>query len=72
MSHDIEAVTLRWQRRNADRVYRVALFSEFAVGDMLPGTFAYQRLVLAVALQGLVHALRAELRRLLWVNRGPR
>lgn len=61
MSHDLDAVTARWQRRNPDQRFRFALFAEFAAGEMLPGTFVYDRLRLAVALQGVWHALRNEM-----------
>lgn len=62
MTHDIEAVTARWQRRYAEQRFVFALFSEFTVGEMLPGTYVYARLRLAIALQQAVHAFRAEVR----------
>lgn len=65
MTHDIDEVTARWQRRNGDQVFRFALFAEFSVGEMLPGTFVYQRLQLAIALQRVVHAFREGIGRLL-------
>jgi len=53
-----EQVAIRYQRRYPEQRFRFALWSEFAVGDMLPGTIVYQRLVLAIALQQVIHALR--------------
>lgn len=65
MSHDIEAVTARWQRRNADGQYRFPLFHTGRIGDIPPGTMVYDRLRLAIAVRRVWHALRAGLPRLL-------
>lgn len=68
--HDLELVTARWQRRYADQLFRFALFSEFSVGEMLPGTIVHDRLTLAIALQRVVHAVRGDARRVnRWLSR---
>lgn len=71
--HDIEAVAARWVRRNADRRFRFAVFAEFRMGDALPRTLIYDRLLFAIAFQRLVHAFRGETRRMVrWISSAKR
>ena len=64
MTHDIEDVTTRWQRRYADQERAVFLFAQFRVGDLLPGTMAHDQMMFAIAKRQLWHAIRKDVRRL--------